>query len=535
MTESDLYVKIADENNEFEQIYQLNYQTFVEEIPQHLPNSQEKLIDRFNSENVYIIAKIDEDVIGMICVREKRPFSLDQKLDCLDDVVDLTGKPCEIRLLAICEKYRRGTIFYRLVYELVSYCLAQQYTIALISGTTRQIHLYKKMGFLPFGPLVGHRDAQFQPMFLNEENFSKKSLVYKRIIKRHERSSYTKQSFLPGPVSIPNDVQEAFTAEPISHRDPQFVTLMKQVKHGLLRRTNAKHVQIAMGTGTMANEMIAAQLSILGGKGLILACGEFGERLIAQGTRWGLNFDTIEHEDWSSISITQIQRRLEQIGPIKWLWTVHCETSTGYLFPIEGLTMLCDQYNFRLCLDACSSLGTLPINLANVYLASSVSGKGLASYPGLALLFHQESIEPSKHLPAYLDAGYYQKNEGVPFTYSSNLILALEQALTHHHCSENLYKRLLKKLCEEKIDVLKHETYSPAILSIKLPKDLPSKKVGDSLKKASIIVSYESHYLLNRNVIQLALMGSMKEKNVLTVVEILIKTFQTLRKQASTL
>ncbi|MFS0785737.1 GNAT family N-acetyltransferase [Shouchella sp. 1P09AA] len=535
MTGSDLYVKIADENNEFEQIYQLNYQTFVKEIPQHRPNSQEKLIDRFDSENVYVIAKIDEAVIGMICVREKRPFSLDQKLGCLDAIVDLSGKPCEIRLLAVCEKYRRGTIFYRLVHKLVSYCLAQQYTMALISGTTRQSKLYKKMGFLPFGPLLGQKDAQFQPMFLNEENFSKQSLVYKRIIEKHERLSYEKQSFLPGPVSIPSDVKEAFNAEPISHRDRQFVTTMKRVKLELLRRTNAKQVQIAMGTGTMANEMVAAQLSKLGGKGLILACGEFGERLIAQGTRWGLDFDTIQHEDWSSISITQIQRRIEQIGPIKWLWTVHCETSTGYLFPIEGLTMLCSQYNFKLCLDACSSLGTLPINLANVYLASSVSGKGLASYPGLALLFHQESIEPSKHLPAYLDAGYYQKNEGVPFTYSSNLLLALQQALTHHHCSENLYKRLLKILCEEKIDVLKHDSYSPAILSINLPQDLSSRIVGDSLKKASILVSYESHYLLKRNVIQLALMGVMKEKNVLAIVEVLIKTIQTLRKQASTL
>ena len=47
--------KVATEAWEFEQIHRLNYQTFVEEIPQHPPNPEKKLVDKFHQENTYLI------------------------------------------------------------------------------------------------------------------------------------------------------------------------------------------------------------------------------------------------------------------------------------------------------------------------------------------------------------------------------------------------------------------------------------------------------------------------------------------------
>ena len=80
MNNNPLEYKIACEQDEFQQIYALNYQTFVEEIPQHEENENHILVDKFHEENTYVIAKADEEVVGMIAVRSKRPFSLDQKL-----------------------------------------------------------------------------------------------------------------------------------------------------------------------------------------------------------------------------------------------------------------------------------------------------------------------------------------------------------------------------------------------------------------------------------------------------------------------
>ena len=47
--------KIATTEKEFDQIAQLNYETFVEEIPQHGENTTRRLIDKFHAENVYLV------------------------------------------------------------------------------------------------------------------------------------------------------------------------------------------------------------------------------------------------------------------------------------------------------------------------------------------------------------------------------------------------------------------------------------------------------------------------------------------------
>ena len=49
-----------------------------------------------------------------------------------------------------------------------------------------------------------------------------------------------------------------------------------------------------MGSGTLANDVIAGQLSLLGEPGLILSNGEFGERLMDQAWRFNLKFDSVE-------------------------------------------------------------------------------------------------------------------------------------------------------------------------------------------------------------------------------------------------
>lgn len=67
-----LIYKIATKQSEFEQILKLNYRTFVEEIPQHNENESRTLIDKFHNENKYIVCMKDEQLIGMICVRNNQ-------------------------------------------------------------------------------------------------------------------------------------------------------------------------------------------------------------------------------------------------------------------------------------------------------------------------------------------------------------------------------------------------------------------------------------------------------------------------------
>lgn len=177
ITNDKFIYKIANTTEEYAAIHALNYETFVEEIPQHESNIQKQLIDKFHQENTYIIAKNDQELVGMLALRGKRPFSLDQKIPDLDSYLPEKKKICEIRLLSIKSNYRQGPVFFGLSEKLLEVCLAQSYDYCIISGTTRQIKLYQHIGFIPFYQLVGKEGAYYQPMYLTLENLQK-SLTY---------------------------------------------------------------------------------------------------------------------------------------------------------------------------------------------------------------------------------------------------------------------------------------------------------------------------------------------------------------------
>jgi hypothetical protein len=176
---SPLNFKIADAPAEFEQIHRLNYQTFAEEIPQHGPNPECRLMDRFHHENTYLICLDGDRLVGMMALRGKRPFSLDLKLENLDSYLPPGRRIVEVRLLSVARTHRNSQVLPGLLKLLAGYGIPQGYNLAIISGTLRQRKLYRHLGFIPFGPLVGSPPAQFQPMYLTLEVFEE---VVKKIV-----------------------------------------------------------------------------------------------------------------------------------------------------------------------------------------------------------------------------------------------------------------------------------------------------------------------------------------------------------------
>ncbi len=162
----NLEFKIATKDNEFEQIHRLNYKTFVEEIPQHPPNVEKSLVDKFHDQNTYIIGLDKSRVVGMITTRDQRPFSLDHKLENLDSYLPPHKALCEFRLLAIEEEYRKLRVFQGLLQLLARHCASLGYDLGIMSGTVMEESLYKHIGLKPFGPMVGMSPILFQPMYM---------------------------------------------------------------------------------------------------------------------------------------------------------------------------------------------------------------------------------------------------------------------------------------------------------------------------------------------------------------------------------
>ena len=63
---------------------------------------------------------------------------------------------------------------------------------------------------------------------------------------------------------------------------------------------------------------------------------------------------------------------------------------------------MCAGRGVKLCLDGISAIGTLPVDLSGVYLASCSSGKGLRAYPGVSMVFYHHEIAPAPDRAAAL-------------------------------------------------------------------------------------------------------------------------------------
>ena len=524
-----LIFKIASESWEFDQIHKLNYATFVEEIPQHNQNSDRKLVDKFHQQNTYLICLQGRQVEGMIALRDKRPFSLDLKLPDLEQLLPKSRQIVEIRLLSVQRSWRNGQIFLGLLKLLAGYSKERRYDLGIISGTTRQIKLYKSIGFIPFGPLLGVGEAQFQPMYVTLESFSEH---VGQLLKTDASQHIPAESFLPGPVSISPEVREALGQHAVSHRSAAFLKDVQRMKHRLCKMVNARRVEILLGTGTLANDVIAGQLSLLNTPGMILTNGEFGERLVDHSTRAGLIFDTLSLPWGGTFNRMEIETLLDQHPTTRWMWTTHCETSTGILNDIAMIKECCRSRQINLCLDCCSSVGTVPVDLDGVYLGATVSGKGLGAFPGLALVFYNHDITPApRDLPRYLDLGLYAENDGIPFTHSSNLHAALRTALKRFQAHPP-YEEMAATAAWLRAQLRTHgfslvapdEHASPAIVTIALPPEIPATRVGTQLEEDGMLLSYRSGYLRTKNWIQISLMGTCSRERLQPVLNALAKS-----------
>jgi aspartate aminotransferase-like enzyme len=533
MTQSrSLTFKIASEPSEFDQIHRLNYQAFVVEIPQHPPNPEHRLVDRFHAENTYVICALGDRVLGMIAIRGKRPFSLDQKLPDLQSYLPEHRAVCELRLLAVDKEHRNSRVFQGLLLKVCEYCENGGYDLAVMSGTMRQLKLYQQLGFVSFGPLVGSGDALFQPMYLTfsaYQGLKARSRTFLHLAPPPPPDrGYV--ALLPGPVAISQPVRQAFHGAPLSHRSKIFMEDFAETRQMLCRLVGSRHAEILTGSGTLANDVVAGQLSLIAGSGLVLSNGEFGNRLIDHATRFKLRFKTLRTEWGHPFDPDRIQSVLHENSDLDWLWAVHCETSSGILNDIRFLQELCAPRGIRLCLDCISSVGTVPVDLSEVYLASCVSGKGLASYPGLAVVFYNHEVAPTQHsLPRYLDLALYSESEGVPFTTSSNLLYALRAALRRFDPARFEAIGEISSWLRDELERAGFQLVgvpaptSPAVTTIALPDTLSSEWVGRKLNEAGFQLSYRSRYLRARNWIQICLMGEVDRGSLAELVVLLTR------------
>ena len=221
-----------------------------------------------------------------------------------------------------------------------------------------------------------------------------------------------------GPVNVPEFVAKAVAECDIGHRDPRCRELIQSVSDRLCWMANVSDRDFSVipvtGSGTAANEMVISSTVRQGDLLLVLANGEFGYRLHRQSDCY--NHTALLDFGWgNAIDVKQAAVEIERSRPAM-VAMVHHETSTGMLNPAEEIGRICAEQNSKLFVDAISSFGADPIDLAQckASFATTTAGKSLGAMPGVSIVFAHRSavaelagIEAHSHylnLPAAYDA-----------------------------------------------------------------------------------------------------------------------------------
>lgn len=504
--EPTLRFALATERD-LDDIRRLNHRTFAEEIPQHARRADGRLVDPFERDTVFILARVATGLVGMLALRTRRPFSIDHKLDRLDDYLPPGRRVCEVRLLAVDPSRRQGIVLRGLLARLLKECDARGFDVAVLSATVRQLRLYQHLGCVSFGPLVGTAEAQFQPMYVTREAL----LAHAG---RALGQATAPVGFLTGPVAMPVAARRALRASPTSHRGEAFAADLARVRHGLASLVGARHVAVFAGSGTLANDVVAAQMARDGAPVLVLSNGEFGERLADHARRHNLRHTVLQVPWGAPFDLDMVDAALQRMRA-GWLWAVHCETSTGMLNDVDRLRDAATRRGVQLALDAASSVGTVPFHLDGIALASTVSGKALGAVAGLSIVCSSEVPPPSpRAIPRYLDLAAYLTGDGVPFTQSSLLVGALGAAITgtdwpaRHTAIRRLDSVLRHRLAADGHQaVVTGAGASPAVATWRVPAGRDPREVAARLELQGFLLSWHSGYLQQRRWIQTALMG----------------------------
>jgi aspartate aminotransferase-like enzyme len=427
-------------------------------------------------------------------------------------------------------------MFLGLLYSLFEYARCNGYTHLFISGLEERLEMYQRLGFVALGPPVGNGKAAFVPMVLPVDGLPLKMQRVKRLWEMHVGKMKPKTvsdelvCLLPGPVTTSPAVQKAFHQAPIYHRGPEFVRRFMAVRQMLAELANAPHVAILNGSGTLGNEAVAATLAteqrqagITGQRGVMLINGEFGERLARQATRFGLQPRVLAWAWGEPWDLDRVNAMLADEPEGSWVWGVHQESSTGVLNDLPGLVRVAQRWGMRVCVDCISSLGAVPLDLRDVYLATGATGKSLGSYAGAALIFADgkalQRID-RKQVPSYFDISAALDSEGPCYTFPSPTLLALEAALQEYATPERAqatfarYQELggfvrtqLRRL--DLAPLAEDDCACPVVTTLSPPGRESSVAFVARCRAWGYAIGGESQYLAQRRLVQIATMGAI--------------------------
>jgi 2-aminoethylphosphonate-pyruvate transaminase len=206
----------------------------------------------------------------------------------------------------------------------------------------------------------------------------------------------TKLLFTPGPLTTSEGVKQAMLHD-LGSRDPEFLEIVRDIRRRLLALGGAVPGEfecvLMQGSGTFAIESVISSAIPRGGRLLVLVNGAYGRRIAQIARVHGIALDVFEIPEDRKFEAAMAGERLAASSGITHVALVHCETTTGLLNPLAEIGPVVQARGAALLVDAMSSFGAVPVDLATYgidYLVSSAN-KCIEGVPGFGFVLARRS------------------------------------------------------------------------------------------------------------------------------------------------
>ncbi len=242
--------------------------------------------------------------------------------------------------------------------------------------------------------------------------------------------------FIPGPVSISKETNEAMQKEMIGHRGKEFQEIFGQCAEKLKKVFYTKN-RVLISTSSGTGLMEAAIRNCVNETVLICSCGAFGKKWVQVAKSCGKNVDVLEEEAGKAIKIKALKEKIAEKN-YEAVCITHNETSTGVANNLEEIAPIIKESGALFCVDAVSSAGgaKIEIDKLGIDVCVTSSQKCFSLPPGLSFgVISEKALEKAKNVKG---RGYYfdfvelakeYDTQQTPYTPAVGIIFGLKQRL----------------------------------------------------------------------------------------------------------
>lgn len=248
----------------------------------------------------------------------------------------------------------------------------------------------------------------------------------------------------PGPLTTSDTVKQAMMSDWCTWDEDYNLGIVEVIRKELVEIASGRPEEytavLMQGSGSFCVEATLGSVVRPTDKLLVAANGAYGKRMGVISAYYHIDCHVMKFEETEPVDPARMDAYLTEHPEVTHVSVVHCETTTGVLNPLEEIAAVVKRHGKVLIVDAMSSFGGVPIDMAKLgidFLISSAN-KCIQGVPGFGFIIARRSLlEQCKGIARSLSLDLYDQWETMEkghgkwrFTSPTHVVRAFMQALT---------------------------------------------------------------------------------------------------------